>query len=259
MKPMRTAPLLRSSLAGIARRGSCWLLLAGGLVFPWLAPLVTPWNEQPVILQPARAQAAWVYAWLALFSWIPFQAAVLGKRLRADGQLEFFQSLGTRAVALWWQAGAAVAVWAVLLALVAALVCVGPCLPRAAADVWPWIALVLQYVTLFAAAAIPLVMLTLAAGTRFGEVAGFTGAAGWLFLGLIAAPLSEPVFAGSDSPWMRGVWLAYPHTHLADLTPRLVFKMGPLAPASFGGSLLVLLLQGSAMLLLGKCLFRTRL
>ena len=81
---MKSLPLLRMSLAGLMSRSSCWLLLGGALVFAWLAPLVTPWQENPQILQPARAQAAWVFAWLALFTWLPFQAAALGRRLPAQ-------------------------------------------------------------------------------------------------------------------------------------------------------------------------------
>ena len=58
MKDLQTWPLFRLSLAGLMGRGSCWLLLPGALLFVWIAPLLTPWEENPQILQPARAQAA---------------------------------------------------------------------------------------------------------------------------------------------------------------------------------------------------------
>ena len=96
----RTWPLFRLGTSGLLVRGSCWLLLLLGVLFVWLAPLLTPWEEKPVILQPARAQAAWSFAWLALFTWLPFQAAALGNRVRKQGLLEHLRTLRMQGGAL---------------------------------------------------------------------------------------------------------------------------------------------------------------
>lgn len=239
-------------------RGSCWLLLAGAFVFAWAAPLLTPWQENPMILQPARAQAAWTYAWLALFTWLPFQASMLGRRLRTEGMLEFMRARGASAFSLCLQACAAVWVWLLGVALCAALVCLTLCLPKNGPEAWLWLDLVLQYAGLYILTGAPLILLGLALGTCAGEVIAFCVPAFLLFLGLFAASWLEPMLAGSSSVLLRAGWPLLPHYHLADLTPRLVFKMGPLPSASFLGSAACLALQGVTLSLLSLCAFRTR-
>lgn len=251
-------PLFRVCKAGLHVRGSCWLLLAGVLVFAWAAPLLTPWQENPQILQPARAQASWLYAWLALFTWLPFQASALGRRLRAQGLLEFHRARGAAPVSLCFQISAAVLVWMVFVALLASLVCITVCLPGDPAEASLWLQLVLQYAALYIIVGTPLILLGVSLGTCAGEVIAFVIPVSLLFLGLLASSWLEPLLAGSSSFLHQGAWLALPHYHLADLTPRLVFKMGPLHQDAFWGSAFALGLQGAALSLVSLCLFRTR-
>lgn len=251
-------PLFRVCMAGLTVRGSCWLLLAGALVFAWAGPLLTPWQENPQILQPARAQASWLYAWLALFTWLPFQASALGRRLRTQGLLEFHRARGAGPVSLCLQTSAAILLWMFAVALLASAVCVTICLPKASEEAWPWLQLVLQYAALYTIVGTPLVLLGVSLGTCAGEVIAFVVPVALLFLGLLAASWLEPVLAGSSSFLHQGAWLALPHYHLADLTPRLVFKMGPLPQAAFLNSAFALALQGTALSLLALCTFRTR-
>ncbi len=250
--------LFRLCLAGFFKRGSCWLLLLALFLFVWVMPLLTPWDEQPQILQPARAQSAWLYVWLALFTWLPFQAAALGRRQRAEGLLEFLRARGTGVGTLFVQMGASVMVWLVGLLLLAGIICSTLCLPRNPDEARQWVTLVIQYMVLAGVGGGPLLLLAVALGTKAGEVVAFLIPVSLLFLGLIAASWLAPMLAGSDALLFRSAWLALPHYHLADLTPRLVFKMGPLTGADFAGSLLCLTLQGAALTLLGRCLFRTR-
>lgn len=256
--PERPLSLFRVCMVGLAMRGSCWLLIGGALIFAWVAPLLTPWQENPQILQPARAQAAWLYAWLALFAWLPFQAAALGQRLQSTGVLEFQRARGAGPWSLWLQIGASVMVWMLVVALVASLICVSVCLPKHADEAWLWLGLVLQYAALYSLVAAPLVLLGVALGTRAGEVIAFLVPAFLLFVGLFGASWMEPMLAGSSSSLHRVLWLVLPHYHLADLTPRLVFKMGPLALGDFAGAVTCLALQGATICLSGLCIFRTR-
>ncbi len=255
---MKHFPLFRLGLAGLMSRSSCWLLLGGALVFAWLAPLVTPWEENPQILQPARAQAIWAYAWLALFTWLPFQAAALGHRMRTEGMLEHEHAIGASRCRLWLQLGGAVVVWLLALALIAVLLSVTWCLPGRAGEVELWLQLVGQYAALYTLCAVPLVLLATALGTRTVEVIAFLVPTGLLLAGLFGAVWLAPLLGGSSSKLLQSLWLAVPHYHLADLTPRLVFKMGPLPAADFLASAGVLGLQGLALSLTGLCLFRTR-
>jgi hypothetical protein len=121
-----------------------------------------------------------------------------------------------------------------------------------------WVKLVLQYSFLFLLCGTPLTMLSVALGTRTAEVVAFLATTGLLFLGLFGSIWLAPVLGGSESGILKSVWLALPHYHLADLTPRLVFKMGPLPIADFIDIILTLGLQGLALMLIGTWLFRTR-
>jgi hypothetical protein len=251
-------PLFRICMAGLAVRGSCWLLLGGIFAFAWAAPILTPWQENPQILQPARAQAAWIYAWLVLATWLPFQAATLGRRLRTDGLLEFQRARGVGPVTLCFQVSASVLIWLLIVTVCACVICLTVCLPKHPDEARLWVGLVLQYAVLYTLVAVPLVLLGVALGTCAGEVIAFLIPAFLLFTGLVAATWLEPVLTGSSSLLHRSAWLALPHYHLADLTPRLVFKMGPLTMGDFLGSATCLALQGVAITLTSLCIFRTR-
>jgi hypothetical protein len=254
----RTWPLFRLSTTGILVRGSCWILLLLGILFAWLAPLVTPWEEKPLILQPARAQAAWMFAWLALFTWLPFQAAALGHRIRKQGILEHLQAAGQNRLNLCLQLNASIFVWLVAVALLAMIVCLGFCMPRIEADANSWMVLVLQYTALYILAAVPLIVLGVTLGTRTHEIIAFMVPVSLLFLGLFGGIWLAPFFAQSDSVIGKLLWVTMPHYHLADLTPRLVFKMGPLPTVDFLRTAGVLALEGAAFTFLGLCAFRTR-
>ena len=121
-----------------------------------------------------------------------------------------------------------------------------------------WTQLVLQYTALYFICAAPLVLLAAALGTRTAEVIAFLVPVALLFTGLFGAAWLAPMLGGSSSSLIQTLWLAVPHYHLADLTPRLVFKMGPLPSADFLATLGGLTLQGAALSLLGLCAFRTR-
>ncbi|WP_172682943.1 ATP-binding cassette domain-containing protein [Verrucomicrobium spinosum] len=121
-----------------------------------------------------------------------------------------------------------------------------------------WFGLVVQYAVLYGAVAVPLLMLSVALGTRTSEVIAFLVPVALLFLGLFGSGWLEPMLTSGDNGVFKTVWMLIPHYHLADLTPRLVFKMGPLPMASFLQTVICLGLEGLAFFLLGICAFRTR-
>lgn len=258
MNAIRPWSLFRLAQAGLMSRGSCWLLLLGAGLFTWLAPLLTPWEENPQIFQPARAQAAWVYAWLALFTWLPFQASALGARMRRDGMLEHLRAAGLSPWKQCLQLSAALWLWAAAVLLVAVAVCLLFTRPARPDEAALWTELIGQYALLYLLCSAPLLLLGVALGTRTAEVIAFLVPTGLLLLGLFGAVWLAPLLGGSALAVFKSAWLALPHYHLADLTPRLVFKMGPLPMSDFLSSAGILLGQGAALSLLGLCLFRTR-
>lgn len=258
MKNVRSWSLFRLAQAGIMSRSTCWLLILGAGLFAWLAPLLTPWEENPQIFQPARAQAAWVYAWLALFTWLPLQAAALGARMRRDGMLEHMHAGGMAPWKQCLQLGAALWTWALAVLVVAVVVCLVFTRPARSEEAMLWSLLVGQYAVLYLLCSAPLLVLGVALGTRTAEVIAFLVPTGLLLAGMFGAVWLAPLLGGSSLAVLKSAWLAIPHYHLADLTPRLVFKMGPLPTTEFLQSGGVLLLQGTALSLVALCLHRTR-
>ena len=258
MSSSRAMPLFRLSLAGLIARGSCWLVLVGAALFIWMVPLLTPWDENPQILQPARAQAAWIYAWLMLFTWLPFQASALGHRMRREGVLEHLLASGVGRVRQCIQLS--MAIWFCMLAILIVVVvfCLTWCLPNKMEEAQMWVNLVLQYSLLFVLCASPLIMLAVALGTCTAEIIAFLVPTGLLFMGFFASNWLAPILGGSESVTLQSLWLALPHYHLADLTPRLVFKMGALPAADYIDIVCVLGMQGMALKLLGLWFFRAR-
>ena len=119
-------------------------------------------------------------------------------------------------------------------------------------------ALLAQYGALMVVSGVPLCLFGVALGTRVGEVVAYLIPVFLLFVGLIAASWVAPLLAGSERTLFRSAWLILPHYHLADLTARLVFKMGALELRAFRDSLAYLSLQGISLTLIGRCLLRTR-
>ncbi|WP_170157528.1 ABC transporter permease [Roseimicrobium gellanilyticum] len=172
--------------------------------------------------------------------------------------LEHLQAAGQHRYNLCLQLNASIFVWVAAVAILAMIVCLGFCMPKSEADARDWSVLVLQYSTLYLLAAIPLVVLAVTLGTRTHEIIAFMVPVALLFLGLFGGIWLGPFLAQDDSLIGTLLWVVMPHYHLADLTPRLVFKMGPLPTADFFRTAGVLALEGAVFTLLGLCAFRTR-
>jgi len=172
--------------------------------------------------------------------------------------LEHLRAGGQSAMGLCLQITGAVTVWMLAIGLLASVVAVGFCLPSHSPEAALWIQVVLQYLTLYCLTGAPLLLLGVALGTRSSEVLAFLVPVGLLFCGIFGGRWLAPILADSESPLFKLLWLVLPHYHLADLTPRLVFKMGPLPAAAFVQTVACLGLGGLALSIFGLCIFRTR-
>jgi hypothetical protein len=146
----------------------------------------------------------------------------------------------------------------VAVGLLAVVVTLGFCLPSNAPEAALWTQLTLQYFILYCLSGLPLLLLAVAMGSRTVEVLAFLAPVGLLFTGIFGGRWLAPVLADSESPIFKMLWLVLPHYHLADLTPRLVFKMGPLPASVFFQTSVCLGLGGLALSAFGICIFRTR-
>lgn len=205
------------------------LLIVGSQIFPWL----TPWEEKPSLLEPARAQTAWAIAWLFVLGWGLSQAAAFGDQWASKGILEYLrcqsQRRFSRLFQLWGTCLAACSIFVLLTFLIS----IATALPQSRAEAGMWIATNLQYAWLFLLAMGPLFLLAIALGTRFNATAAYTLSLGIALYGLIAIGYLDLFLAEGDNWFLDLVYLLSPHYHLADLTDRLVFKMGALESAAF--------------------------
>lgn len=247
---------LRLSITTIIARKTVFiwiaLLLVGSLVFP----LLIPWEEKPSLLEPARAQTAWSLAWLFILGWGLYQAATFGDQWASKGLLEYFRSMGVSRFGRLLQLWAGCLAFCLAFLAIALLVSLATAMPHSRSEAGMWILTNLQYAWLFALAMSPLVMLAIALGTRLNATAAYCITAGLAIYGLFAIAYLDFFLSQSGNPFFDLVFLLSPHYHLADLTDRLVFKMGALDAATFVQTTLYLAGLGSVTTAASCLLYR---
>lgn len=214
-------------------------LLCTGLL-PLVLPYLTTYESNPTLLAPARAQAAWVGLWLISMLWVFFQAARFGDDNARSGIGSYFLSAGVSSINQLFQIAAACLSFLVPLLVVAVAVCLLGAMPSDDAQANMWLTLNGQYALLFLVAVSPLVMLAVALGGRFGGTVGYLIPLGLLVFGVYGVGYLEMMSEARDSAFLDWLFVISPHYHLADLTPRLVFKMGSMVSSEFVGNLFYL-------------------
>lgn len=221
----------------------------------WSLPLLTPWQAQATLLQPARVQTAWMLSWLSLVLFFLFQAASLGRELSSCGLLEHSDAAGRKWSRALFPILGSVGGW-VVAALLPVLALSWACRPALAAEAMAWNVLLLQQALLFFISAPGLLGLAAAIGTRFSQAVA------------CLAPFSLWLVGWAISPWLES-WLLQvlpgpggvlihllPRYDLADLTARLTFKLGPLPTAPFAHICLVLMMQSLGLIFISRGITR---
>jgi hypothetical protein len=238
--------LFKLTLSTIFRRKSwaiCALLV---LVFPFFLPHLSSSTENPVLMKPALAQAAWAMTWLTTIFWGFFVAARLGELNSRSGVGEYFLTTGVSATRQLLEIWAAVLVFVAPLGLAAALVCIIGASPALPDERSMWIATNLQYALLFGLVVSPLIAIAIAIASRFGSITGFICSAGLGVYGLYGVGYMKLLISTESSPLLTWLWSSSPHYHFADPTERLRYKLGaidwsdfPLLVAYFVGIFLI--------------------
>ena len=193
---------------------------------PFLLPVLVPSHFALGLIDPARAQAAWVLLWLVTTFWLFGQAARQGAQNVQSGLGTYFHSMGQGSVRQLLEVWLAHAAVLVPLVLVAILVCCLGAAPEVNVNVW--IVTNLQYGLLFLVVVLPLLMLAIALGSRFGTLVGYLFTVGITFYGLYGVGYLEVATKVETNELIRFLYAFSPQYHLADLTERLVFQMGSL-------------------------------
>jgi len=121
--------LYRLTLATIFQRKIWVVAFLSVLVLPVVLPYLTPYETNPTIVEPARAQAAWVTVWVVAIAWIFFQAARFGDEASASGMGSYFLSAGVSRVSQLFQIWLACMTFFLPLALLTLIVCLVGAMP----------------------------------------------------------------------------------------------------------------------------------
>lgn len=250
--------LYRLTVSTILRR-KAWALAAFAVaVVPFLLPLVSTAAENRVLLEPTRAQTAWTMLWLTALLWGLFAGARTGEQHNRSGLGEYFLSTGipaTRQLSLIWLG---VMSFLAPLALLAAAVCLVGAMPSRPGEQALWVVTNLQFAALFVLVIAPLVALAIALASRFGATAGYVVTLGIGLYGLYGVGYLDMLFRLESNPLLEWAWLASPHFHLADLTNRLIFKLGAVEARSFVDVAVYLAGIFAVAAALARLCFRTR-
>ncbi len=203
------------------------------LVLPLLLPQLTPWEEKPSLLQPARAQTAWSLLWVCGFVWLLLQGASLGNQHSNNGILQYFKTTGMNRFQQLLQISLGCLTCFGILAVIALGISLFAAMPSNGYEAKHWVILNFQYLFLFGIVTIPLLMLAVSLGTRLNPIVAYLIPFGIGAYGLAGMGYLKFVLADSQNPFIDLIYAVSPHYHLADLTQRLVFKMGALSTASF--------------------------
>lgn len=232
---MRPFKLTMTTL--FARKG--WILAwAAAVGLPLALPYLTPWEANVKLLQPARAQVAWSMAWIVAVLWTFTQAARFGEANSRTGIGAYFRSAGISRISQMFQIWAATMIYLLPVVAIAVAVCLLGAMPANPEEAGLWVTTNLQYAALFLLTVAPLALLSVALGSRFGALVGYVAPVSLCLYGLYGVGYLGQMIKLRDNAVLEWLYALSPHYHLADLTPRLVFKMGSY-PGEVFGSLLV--------------------
>jgi hypothetical protein len=195
---------------------------------PFILPVLVPSEFALGLVEPARAQAAWVLLWVVGIFWLLGQAARQGEHNVKTGVGTYFHSMGQgsfRQLAEIWLAHAVILV---PLTFTAVLVSSLGAAPSGEGMLGDWVVTNIQYGALFLLVMLPLLMLALALGSRFGSLVGYLTTVGLSLYGLYGVGYLEVATKVEENELIRFIYAISPQYHLADLTEQLVFRMGAL-------------------------------
>ena len=212
-----------------------WILAwMAALVLPLVLPYITPWEANVKLIEPARAQVAWSVAWLVAILWTFTQGARLGEANSRTGIGAYFRSAGISRISQLFQIWAATMLYLLPVVVIALGICLLGAMPANPGEVGLWVATNFQYAALFLLTVAPLGLLAVALGSRFGALVGYVAPVSLCLYGLYGVGYLGQMIKLRDNALLEWIYAFSPHYHLADLTPRLVFKMGSYPSDTFG-------------------------
>lgn len=225
--------LFRLTLATIFQRKAWAICVVAVIALPFALPLISSATEKPILVQPARIQAAWGTLWICALLWGLFTAAHEGENNAKSGIGEYFLTTGISATRQLFEIWLAVFGFVTLLTITTALICQFAAAPGDPVEHSMWWVLNAQYAVLFLLVIAPLLALATALASRFGGITGFAVTLGLTLYGLYGVGYLDNMLKLEENPILHGLWLFSPQYRFADLTQRLYFKSGALSSSAF--------------------------
>jgi len=225
--------LFRLTIATIFQRKAWAICAVAVIALPFGLPLISSATEKPILVQPARIQAAWATLWICALLWGLFTASREGESNAKSGIGEYFLTTGISATRQLFEIWLAVFCFIAPLTLITALICQFAATPVDPAEHSMWWVLNAQYAFLFLLVIAPLLALATALASRFGGITGFAVTLGITLYGLYGVGYLDNMLKLEENPILHGLWLFSPQYRFADLTQRLYFKSGALPTDAF--------------------------
>ncbi len=223
----------RLTLTTLFARKSWVLVFLLAVALPIVLPYFTPWEANTKLLQPARAQTTWTVTWLAGVLWTLSQAARFGDNNSRTGIGAYFRSQGCGPLKQIFGIWSAVMLFLLPVVACAVVVCLAFAMPADSGEASMWIVTNLQFAVLFLLTIGPLALLGVGLASRFGSLIGYIVPASLCLYGLYGVDYLGMTVKMRDNPALEWVYALSPQYRLADLTPRLIFKMGHLPATDF--------------------------
>ncbi|MFM2198252.1 MAG: hypothetical protein RLZZ505_1684 [Verrucomicrobiota bacterium] len=230
--------LFKLTFATIFRKKAWAICLFAVLVLPFALPMISSATEKPVLLQPARIQAAWATLFVSTMLWGFFAAASLGESNTKSGTGEYFRTTGLSATRQLFEIWLALFSYIVPLALIATSICLFAAMPADPNEQGMWWTLNFQYLALFLLVFAPLLALATALASRFGGITGFGVTLFITIYGLYGVSYLDNMLKLEANSVLQALWLYSPQYRFADLTQRLYFKTGALSSEVFTNMLI---------------------
>jgi hypothetical protein len=230
--------LFKLTYATIFRKKAWAICLFAVLVLPFALPMISSGTEKPILMQPARIQAAWGTLFVCTMLWGFFSAASLGEANTKSGTGEYFRTTGLSSTRQLFEIWLALFAYIVPLAFIATGICLFAAMPSAASEKAMWWALNFQYLTLFFLVFAPLLALACALASRFGGIVGFGITLFITIYGLYGVSYLDNMLRLEANSFLQALLLYSPQYRFADLTQRLYFKTGALSGDVFANMIL---------------------
>ena len=225
--------LYKLTLATIIQRKIWVIALLCVVLLPIVLPYLTPYESNPTLIEPARAQAVWVTVWIVAIAWIFFQAARFGDETASSGIGSYFLSKGVSRISQMTQLWLACMSFFLPLILLTLIICFVGAMPGDDEQASIWVATNFQYAALFLLAIAPLTLFAVSLGSRFGGTIGYIIPVFLVLYGLYGVGYLEMMIDIKDNVLADWVYILSPHYHLADLLPRLLFRQGAMVGVEF--------------------------